>query len=286
MAAGKISYDTLVKEDQVHSRLYYDEAIFQEEMDRIFSHNWVYVGHETEVVEPGEFVGRWIGLQPVILVRDRQRRLHLLLNRCRHRSNTVCQLERGNAAGGFRCAYHGWTYAASGELIGMPYPGGYAPGDFDKAEHGLLEVALEGYQGFLFGHLNPDGRSLLEHIGAASTLLDQVINLAPEGEVMLRAGMLKHKYRANWKMTIRQSCTSRPSISIRAKASTGIRFTDPTAPRAPATLAMAMVRSISPPRTARPAFSFRVSKAMSPRPRKTPMSRVWFGASASNGPQK
>jgi phenylpropionate dioxygenase-like ring-hydroxylating dioxygenase large terminal subunit len=202
MAAEKISYDELVKEDRVHGRLYYDEAIFHEEMDKIFSRNWVYVGHESEVAEPGEFAGRWIGLQPVILVRDRQRRLHLLLNRCRHRSNTVCQLERGNAAGGFRCAYHGWTYAASGELIGMPYPVGYAPGDFSKADHGLLEVALESYHGFLFGHLNPDGRSLLEHIGAASTLLDQVIDLAPDGEVMLRAGMLKHKYRANWKMTM------------------------------------------------------------------------------------
>ncbi len=202
MAAGAIDYSELIKEDQVHARVYYDDAIFRDEMDRIFSRNWVYVGHESEVAEPGEFAGRWMGLQPVILVRDRNRRLHLLLNRCRHRSNTVCQLERGNAAGGFRCAYHGWTYAASGELIGMPYPVGYAPGDFRKEDYGLIEVALDSYRGFLFGHLNPDGRTLREHLGAATRLLDQALYLAPDGELVLRSGILKHKYRANWKMTM------------------------------------------------------------------------------------
>ncbi|MBF6569767.1 MAG: aromatic ring-hydroxylating dioxygenase subunit alpha [Candidatus Binataceae bacterium] len=202
MAGAAIDYQDLVRRDQVHARLYYDPAIFEEEMDKIFSHHWVYVGHESEVAEPGEFVCRWLGLQPVILVRDRKRQLHLLMNRCRHRSNTICQVERGNAAGGFRCAYHGWTYSPSGELTGLPYSVGYDSRDFRKEDYGLIRVTIESCHGFIFGNLNPGGHSLLAQIGAARPLLEQVINLAPAGEVMLRAGLLKHKYRANWKMTM------------------------------------------------------------------------------------
>ena len=53
--------------------------------------------------------------------------VNLFMNRCRHRANSVCQFEQGNSAF-FRCAYHGWTYKNSGELVGVPYAeGAYAP---------------------------------------------------------------------------------------------------------------------------------------------------------------
>ena len=202
MSAARIDYRELVRDDRIHGRLYYDEEIFREEMERIFSRVWVYVGHESEVAEPGEFVTRWIGSQPVILVRDNRRSLNLLLNRCRHRGNTICQIEKGNAGGGFRCAYHGWTYANNGDLVGVTYGAGADPRDFRKEDYGLNRVALESYKGFLFGNLNPNGTSLESQLGRSIRLIDQILDQSPTGEVTVRGGALKHMYRANWKMAV------------------------------------------------------------------------------------
>ena len=62
-----IDYDALVKEDRVHISLYTDPSVFTEEMDKIFHRGWVYVGHQGEVPNPGDFRLKRIGLQPVIM---------------------------------------------------------------------------------------------------------------------------------------------------------------------------------------------------------------------------
>jgi phenylpropionate dioxygenase-like ring-hydroxylating dioxygenase large terminal subunit len=114
-----VDYDSLVKEDRVHISLYTDPAIFSDEMDKIFHRGWVYVGHRGEIPKRGDFRLKRIGLQPVIMVRDQNGQVQLLLNRCRHRGATVCQEGQGNSRS-FRCMYHGWTYQLSGELSGVP----------------------------------------------------------------------------------------------------------------------------------------------------------------------
>src|SRR5258707_3084300 len=97
-----LNYENLVREDSVDSRIYTDEAIFADEMERIFHRWWVYVGHESEVPEVGDYRSTFIGLQPMIMARGKDREINLLVNRCRHRGNTVCQEPRGNASL-FRC---------------------------------------------------------------------------------------------------------------------------------------------------------------------------------------
>ena len=67
-----MNYEELILNERVHGRLYYDPAIFHEEMDKIFHRGWVYVGHESEVPEPGHYVNRKLGLQPIIMVRDQE----------------------------------------------------------------------------------------------------------------------------------------------------------------------------------------------------------------------
>src|ERR1041385_4772792 len=112
--------DSLIRPDRVHGSLYTDPAVFAEELERIWYRTWVYVGHASEVPAADDFVVKSIGPQPVLMTRDRQGKIHLLLNRCAHRANMVCEVERGNS-GSFRCPYHGWTYRNTGELIGVPF---------------------------------------------------------------------------------------------------------------------------------------------------------------------
>ncbi len=204
MTTALLDYTELIQSDRISGRVYYDAAIFHEELERIWYREWVYVAHESEVPEPGDYVTRQVGLQPVIVSRDEDGGVHLMLNRCMHRGNTVCQSDRGNAHA-FRCAYHGWTYDNRGNLAGVPYAAGY-DASFRKQELGLARVPrVAAHRGLLFASLSPSGPSLDDHLGPARRLIDQFVDLAPEGEVMVRSGVLKHSYKGNWKMALENS---------------------------------------------------------------------------------
>ena len=123
-AAAGSRYERLIKHDKVHGSLYTDPDIFAEELRKIWYRTWVFVGHESEVSQPGDYMRKRLGLQDVIMTRDRDGQLHLLLNRCAHRGNQVCADAKGNSST-FRCPYHGWTYRNTGELVGFPFFKGY-----------------------------------------------------------------------------------------------------------------------------------------------------------------
>jgi phenylpropionate dioxygenase-like ring-hydroxylating dioxygenase large terminal subunit len=196
-APGRPAYSELAQRDRVHSSLYTDAAIFAEELEKIWYSTWVFVGHESEIANPNDYVRKKLGPQDVIMTRDRDGDVHLLLNRCAHRANLVCDDAQGNSSS-FRCPYHGWTYRNDGELLGYPYNKGY--GGKGKVELRLGELRYASYRGFVFGTFAKDGPTLEEHLGAAAGEIDRLVNLAPEGEVELTAGWLRHKTRANWKL--------------------------------------------------------------------------------------
>lgn len=199
---SRIDYDALVEEDRVHGSVYTDPDIFAEELEKIFYRGWVYIGHASEVPEPGDFRLKKIGRQSVIMVRDGSGQVQLLLNRCRHRGATVCQTERGNAKF-FRCAYHGWVYRNNGDLAGVSYEDRY-DASFRKEEYGLLKVPrVEIYRGFVFGSLSPVGVTLDEHLGQPTKeQIDLFVDLSPEGEIDARTGVHKYGYKGNWKLQI------------------------------------------------------------------------------------
>ena len=128
-------YDALVHDDRIHNSLYTDSRIFEEELDKIFYRGWVFIGHESEIPKPGDFLTRVIGRQPVIMVRGKDGNISVLLNRCAHRGSTVCTVEQGNAKV-FTCPYHGWTYDLGGRLLSASHPGGFDQ-TFDKSKNGL-----------------------------------------------------------------------------------------------------------------------------------------------------
>jgi fatty-acyl-CoA synthase len=193
--------DSLIQADRVHGSLYTDPAIFDAELERIWYRTWVYVGHVSEVSEPNDYVLKSIGPQPVIMSRDRRGAINLLLNRCAHRANLVCDAERGNSSA-FRCPYHGWTYSNSGSLLGYPFSGGYGDQNI-KQELGLARVPrIDNIHGFVFGSLAEEGPTLRDHLGAAVEAFDRLARLSPGGEVELTTGWLKHRVKANWKMLV------------------------------------------------------------------------------------
>lgn len=197
---GVGSWDGLIEPDRVHGSLYTDPVLFELEMERIWSRTWVYVGHESEVPRPNDFVMKSIGREPILMTRSKDGRLNLLHNRCPHRGNRVCVTEKGNS-GTLTCPYHGWTFGIDGALRGAAFPTGYD--QLDRSEHGLGRVArVASYRGFVFGSLAAEGETLEQHLGAAKEALDALCMTSPEGEIEITTGFLKHKVKANWKFLV------------------------------------------------------------------------------------
>lgn len=191
----------LVEPDRVHGSLYTDPAVFAAELERIWYRDWVFVAHDSELSEPGDYVTRTVGRQPVIVTRSEDGAIHVLLNRCSHRANLLCQADKGSAHA-FRCPYHGWTFTNTGELVGVPFPQGY--GDLPPRRELALARAprVDSHRGFVFASLAADGPTLKEHLGVAAEAFDRLADLSPEGEIELTAGWLRHRVAANWKMAV------------------------------------------------------------------------------------
>ncbi len=73
-AQGVVSRDAFVSDD-----------VYRLELDRIFQRSWVFLAHESEFPEPGDYVARTLGRAPVLVVRGNDRSVIAMLNSCRHR---------------------------------------------------------------------------------------------------------------------------------------------------------------------------------------------------------
>jgi len=181
----------------VSRSIYNDEDVHGAELERIFRTCWLFVAHESEIPEPGDYVTRRLGLDPVIVTRDEEGRVRVLLNTCRHRGTRLCRADRGNTSH-FRCSYHGWTYANSGELRGVTFQPEVYGKDFDKSRFGLFSPPhVDVFQGLIFACWDPDAPSLEDYLGPMAWYLTTVLGKFDGVELIgAPARTLIH---ANWK---------------------------------------------------------------------------------------
>src|SRR5262249_3862917 len=133
MTPTTIDIDDLVSLDrgEVDRRTYSDRAIFDREMEQIFGRAWLFLCHESQIPEPGDFFASVMGRDNVLVVRQKDGGIRAMLNTCAHRGNAVCRADEGNAKG-FLCTYHGWSYGIDGRLVGVPGYKSFYAGEADN----------------------------------------------------------------------------------------------------------------------------------------------------------
>jgi phenylpropionate dioxygenase-like ring-hydroxylating dioxygenase large terminal subunit len=191
-------WDTLTF--RVHRSAYRDENVFADERARIWDRSWLYLGHETEIPEPNDFVVRNLGGRPLIFCRDTEGELHAFLNSCPHRGTVLCRESRGSTKL-FQCFYHAWTFRNNGDVAAIPDQVAYSGDDF-RESMALRPVArLETFEGFVFVSFTADVPPLHEHLGAAADYLTMIREQHVGGMEVLPGTQL-YSVKGNWKLGV------------------------------------------------------------------------------------
>lgn len=193
---------SLVSDDACHiqRRVFTSAEIYQWEKDYIFGRRWLYLCHESQLTQPGDFLTTYMCETPVIVARGEDHKIHVSVNSCSHRGLPVCRADHGNAKR-FVCPYHSWAYTVEGVLHTVPQEKKIST-PVDKSCLGLKQVPrVESYGGLVFGSFNTEIESLEDYLGDMRFYLDCMFDRYHGGiEVVGTA----HKWRvqANWKLPV------------------------------------------------------------------------------------
>jgi Rieske 2Fe-2S family protein len=165
---------------------------FEREMELVFSRQWLYAGHESEIPHAGDFMLREVGDESILITRGADQ-LHAMFNVCRHRGAQLCQQSKGNARK-FVCPYHRWTYDLDGRLTAAPA----MPDTFEPEHYPLFRAHVRSWNGMVFINLSED----------TPEPLDQILKPAEVSFARFDVGTCKvahtitYSIVANWKLVL------------------------------------------------------------------------------------
>ena len=221
------SIQDLVQPDRVHRDVYTSPEVFAREMEQLWSRTWVFVGHDSQIPAEGDYFTTNIGLQPAMMVRQRDGSVRVMRNRCSHKGAKLVSDGAGNVGSFFRCPYHAWTYRLDGALRGVPMKGAYANTAFEQcdAARGLAVVASHVYRGFVFARLSEQGPGFDEYFGGSLSSIDYLADRSPVGELEIVGGVLRYTHDSNWKMFVENlNDTMHPMVAHESAAGTAKRL--------------------------------------------------------------
>ncbi len=172
---------------------YLDEALHRADLDLIFGRQWIFIGQEPDVPQPGDVMALRVGDAPVLILRDDDGVVRAFHNVCRHRGAQLAPDGKGQV-GNLVCRYHTWTYGLDGRLLFADHMGE----DFDPSCRGLKPVALRSVAGLLFICLADRPPGDIEDMAAAMTPYLRPHAIA-EAKIAHQVDLVEA---GNWKLTM------------------------------------------------------------------------------------
>ena len=136
-------------------KFYKDTSIFDLEKHTIFYNSWIFIGHESQIPNKGDFFVYKLLDEEIIVLRNKENKVKAFFNVCRHRGSRVCLEEKGNTSR-FSCPYHSWTYNLDGKLLAAKS----LREGIDKSKLGLHPCNIESASGMLLINLSDNPQSL------------------------------------------------------------------------------------------------------------------------------
>ena len=187
-----LNVDGYVSGFSLPRRFYTSTGIYENDIKNYWNNSWLWVGHITQVSEPGDFFVFDYGQESVIISHDRDNQINAFMNVCRHRGSRVC-IEKSGSKRVFSCPYHAWTYELDGQLRSAREMGP----EFDRHDYSLRQLNLKIFQGLIFvcaSDAPPDIEAGLRDIAPLTAPFDI--------ENMKIAHSASYPVSANWKLAI------------------------------------------------------------------------------------
>jgi len=147
---------------------YTSQEFFEFEARAVFLKEWVCLGREEEIPNPGDYFSVTVVNEPLVVVRDRDGSINVLSAVCRHRGMVLTE-DSGNCGRVLQCPYHGWTYGLQGDLLAAPEM--TRSEDFDKSTIALYRLRVELWNGFIFANFDQNADPLAPRLKRAEWVL-------------------------------------------------------------------------------------------------------------------
>ena len=184
------------EEGIIPAYIFGDPEIYKLEHEKIFLKTWIFLGHESEIPNKGDFITRDLAGYSVIITRDQQKKIRGFYNMCTHRGMKLCRADKGNRSK-FTCPYHGFVFKNDGKLVGVPLQKDIYGGQLDFDQLSLKEVTIDSYKGLIFGTWNDQPEPLEDFLGDYKWYLDLVVGRA---EMEVVGAPQKYVVRSHWKI--------------------------------------------------------------------------------------
>ncbi|MCK9990576.1 MAG: aromatic ring-hydroxylating dioxygenase subunit alpha [Rugosibacter sp.] len=186
-------------------RIYSDQAVYDQEMERIFGRCWLFLAHESQIPKPGDFFRTYMGEDDVLVIRQEDMGIKAFINSCTHRGNRLVRADRGNMRA-FACNYHGWAFGIDGSLATVPLEREVYFNEINKDQFRLVPVdRVASYHGLVFGCFDKDAPSLEDYLGDMRWYLDAALDAFPDGTALIGATQ-KVILHTNWKLPVENVC--------------------------------------------------------------------------------
>ena len=177
---------------------YTAEGFYAFEKEAIFYRTWLWLGHQSQIPNPGDYFAVAVADEPLLVVRQPDGEIRVMSAVCRHRGHPIAQRdgERAGNCSRFRCPYHSWTYGLDGRLLAAPSMDRTVDPEVLKAETRLPQFKIEIFHGFIFTNFDPDAAPLAPTLGK----LDEELQGFGIADMVVMPPIVESNLPWNWKI--------------------------------------------------------------------------------------
>ena len=178
-------------------RYYFDQEVFDEEMEKIFLKTWQCVGHVSEFPTSRCYKVFNIAGESILVIRQDDDSFQAFHNHCVHRGHPL--LSGSGTLRTVTCPYHGWSYNVDGTLRLAPHAKQCAAFSCLETKPRLKSVQLDVFLGFVFVNCDAEAPALSAWLGEEEALLRSFLPEIESSQFVCETGL---RHQANWKVSV------------------------------------------------------------------------------------